>query len=200
MPGKSHTLIALLFSTALLHGCATPLNKGSHCTVDDSFLNAQTTYSWHTDEAITLSDETGYISPTILAQLELALRQELQNKGLTYVDAGASSDQADLTIAINLRTRRELHSMNTSGSPCGHEDCWERIDLGGNVRMDLRTSGFLSADAYFQNKPIWRGWVERWLYPSDRDNALEVVGAALPALFEAFPREATPSNPTGIQQ
>ena len=116
------------------------------------------------------------------------------------MDASPAGDKSDITIAINLRTRRELHSIETSGSVCNQEHCWERVDLGANTRMDLRTSGFLSADAFYQNQPIWRGWVERWLYPGDRDNALEVVGTALPALFETFPRNAAQSNSRGITQ
>ncbi|MFK7912432.1 MAG: DUF4136 domain-containing protein [Pseudomonadales bacterium] len=165
--------------------------------MEDSFLNAQTTYSWHTDTAVALADETGYISPTILVQLEQALQQELLNQGLQYVDATATGDKADVTIAIALRTRRELHSIDTASSSCKHEGCWERIDMGANTRMDLRTSGFLSADAYYQNKPIWRGWVERWLYTGDRDQALEVIGKALPALFETFPRSVANPDSTG---
>ena len=181
----------------LLAGCATSLQTGSHCTVDDNFLNAQSTYSWHEALAVTLVDETGYISPTIMAQLELSLRQALRNKGLEYRDAASTNNLSDLTIAVSLRIRRELYSVDTSSSTCSHEGCWERIDMGSNTRMDLRTTGFLSADAYYRNEPIWRGWVERWLYPSDRDKALEVLGEALPALFQTFPRNLTTQEPIG---
>lgn len=184
------------FACSLI-GCATPLQTGSHCTVDDSFLNAQTTYSWHEGQAVTLVDETGYISPTIMAQLELGLRRELRNKGLEYIDTGSSNKMSDLTIAVSLRTRRELYSVDTTGPTCTNEGCWERIDMGSNTRMDLRTSGFLSADAYYKDEPIWRGWAERWLYPSDRDKALQVIGEALPALFETFPRNLTNQAPIG---
>ena len=94
---------------------------------------------------------------------------------------------ADIEIALTLRTRRELVSMTINESPCTDNNCWERVNPGANTRMDMRTIGFLAADVYYAGEPIWRGWVERNLYPKDRDAAEEVISEAVPALFESFP-------------
>ena len=83
--------------------------------------------------------------------------------------------------------RRELVSMTVNESPCVDTDCWERVDPGGTTRMDMRTIGFMAADVYFSGEPIWRGWVERNLYPKDREAAQTVIAEAVPVLFESFP-------------
>ena len=88
-----------------------------------------------------------------------------------------------------MRLRREIDSTNVYGEELGA--CLDpfclRSPTDPGVRFLTRTVGFLAADAYFDGKPIWRGWVERTLHPSERDNAGAVIGEALPLLFKDFP-------------
>jgi hypothetical protein len=179
--------LRLLLVLLALVGCATPISKGSHCIVEPGYLDNESTFTWYSEPAIDVDDETGYISPTILRVLEQSVVKELKAKGFTFVDPQASDPGTDLQIALRLKTRRELYSLSINESPCRTTDCWERIDMGANVRMDVRTVGFLSADLHHLGEPIWRGWVERELYPSDRDQAESVIEQAVPALFESFP-------------
>jgi hypothetical protein len=121
----------------------------------------------------------------MLKVLEEAVVKRLEAKGFTLVDRADTG--ADVQVALNLRTRRELYSFSSNQSTCLTTDCWERIDMGASVRMDVRTVGFLSADVYHLGDPIWRGWVERSLSPSDRDAGEAVIEQAVPALLESFP-------------
>ena len=176
---RAVALICALFLSA----CATPMQTGNQCVVAPGFLEAQSTFTWRSENPLDLDDQTGYISPIVAKGLSEAVLVELGRKGFTYVE----TEEADIEVALTLRTRRELMSMTINESPCVDADCWERIDPASTTRMDMRTIGFLAADVYFENQPIWRGWVERTLYPKDRDNASAVVSEAVPALFESFP-------------
>lgn len=168
-------------------GCAAPMNKGSHCALEPGSLDDARTFTWQAIPPVDLDDKTGYISPIIVEGLEKAAIAELQRKGLTFTEGKPEEVYADLRVALTLRTRREVVSLSRGGSPCETSDCWERIDLGSVDRMEVRTIGFLAADIYYLGQPVWRGWVERTLYPEDRDNADNVLGEAIPALFESFP-------------
>ncbi len=185
MTARSVRASVYLFACLSLAGCATPMTKGSHCTVEPGYLDDEFTYAWLSSQAIKLNDETGYISPVMLAQLEQAVVNELTTKG--FQQASSEAETAALKVDVSLNIRRELNAISVSDSTCTYGDCWERVDMGANTRMDIRTIGFLSVDVFHQDKPIWRGWVERPLYPKNRDNAGEIISLAVPALFESFP-------------
>lgn len=183
-------LLAML--ALALTACATPMQTGSQCVVAPGFLSGQSTFTWRSDKVLDLDDGTGYVSPLVEQGLAQAVIAELRGKGFEFVERieGASADveqSSDIEVALTLRTRRELVSMTVNESPCVETDCWERVDPGSNTRMDMRTVGFLAADVYFGGEPIWRGWVERNLYPKDRDESDAVVREAVPALFATFP-------------
>jgi len=182
----------LALAVLVLSACATPMQTGSQCVVAPGFLSGQSTFTWRSDKPLDLDDGTGYVGPLVEQGLAQAVIMELRGKGFEFVERieGASAEveqNADIEIALTLRTRRELVSMTVNESPCLDTDCWERVDPGSNTRMDMRTVGFLAADVYFTGEPIWRGWVERNLYPKDRDESATVVREAVPALFETFP-------------
>ena len=165
------------------------MHAGSQCVVEEGSLSGFDAYAWRNDPPIQVRDDTGYVSPLAVADLQRAVQQEMRNKGFQRLQSHAAVDGANggLTLALTLRTRRELVSMTNTGSLCQTVDCWERIDMTSEARMDIRTIGFLAADVFMDGKPIWRGWVETTLYPKDRDRTGEVIGRAVPKLFESFP-------------
>lgn len=178
----------LLMLVVVLSGCAAaPLNKGSHCSVEPGSMASLKTFTWYAEPPVDLDDHTGYVSPVIVRGLEKAAIGELQKKGFQFLAGKPGEVSADLQVALTFRTRREVVSMTTTSSPCDTTDCWERVDMGTAERMEIRTIGFLAADVYYLGEPVWRGWVERTLYPEDRDHAEKVLGTAIPALFETFP-------------
>ena len=182
----------LVIVTALvLTACQAPMQTGNQCVVAPGFLSGASTFTWRSDKALDLDDHTGYISPLVEKGLAQAVVAELASKGFSFVervDTAAEGEQtADIEVALTLRTRRELVSMTVNESPCVDTDCWERVDPGSTTRMDMRTIGFLAADVYYADEPIWRGWVERNLYPKDREQTATVVHESIPALFESFP-------------
>ena len=191
MRQRASRLMALVL-VLLLSACQTPMLTGNQCAVAPGFLAGQSTFTWHSDNPLDLDDRTGYISPLMEKGITQAVIAELSRKGFSFVErvqgSGPNAVQnADVEVALTLRTRRELVSMTVNESPCVDTDCWERIDPGASTRMDMRTIGFLAADVYFAGEPIWRGWVERNLYPKDREQSETVVSESVPALFESFP-------------
>ena len=181
------TALANLVLLCLL-GCAARVERGSHCTVDPGFLAGEQQFAWSSLGPVDLIDESGYISPAIVEQLKDRVVLEMQNKGFELVTRDQSSNPAMLELQLYLRARRELHSTGPQGStgPCTYPNCWQAPN-NANVQFTTHTVGFLAADLYYEGKPIWRGWVERMLYPSERDNAMNVLNEAVPLLFENFP-------------
>jgi len=170
------------FAVLLLTACQAPMQSGSQCVVEEGYLDTESTFNWR-DSGLDVRDDTGYVSPLVKQGLQQAVVTELAGKGFSFAQDSASS----VEVMLTLRTRRELVSFETGGSPCNDADCWERIEPGAGTRMDIRTIGFLAADVFYQGQPIWRGWVETNLFPSDRDASAEVIARAVPKLFESFP-------------
>lgn len=177
-------VLVLLTATA---ACQTMLDQGSQCTVEPGYLDSVKRISWQGGVGVQVSDKTGYVSPIVVRSLQHAIEAELQKKGFVVSRENGADDQADTQLVVALNTRRELVRYESAGSPCDELDCWERIDPGSATRMDIRTIGFLSADVFHLDNPIWRGWVETSLYPKDRDRADDVIARAVPALFNDFP-------------
>ena len=179
----------LLGVLLVLAGCQTPMQTGNQCVVAPGFLAGQSTFTWRSDNPLDLDDRTGYVSPLMAKGITQAVIAELASKGFTFVERvpGIEEQAADIELALTMRTRRELVSLTIDDSPCIDNDCWERVDAGSTTRMDMRTIGFLAADVYFADEPIWRGWVERNLYPKDREQSEVVISESIPALFESFP-------------
>lgn len=167
-------------------GCTSTIQEGSHCTVEPGFLDSAATYSWLSDNAITVHDETGYISPAIVAALRDRVVTDLAAKGFVLSDPTAQADA--LQIQLTLRVRREIVAVSRDDrmDGCRFPDCIQSPTDPGNW-IFTKTIGFLSADAYFDEEPIWRGWVEQELFPADRDRADAVLSEAVPRLLNAFP-------------
>ncbi len=184
--------IWILMAALCVAGCQAPMQTGSQCVVAAGFLSEASTFTWRSDQPLDLDDQTGYVSPLVAKGLTQAVTAELKNKGFAFVErvteeTPTTEQIADIEVALILRTRRELVSMTVNESPCVDTDCWERVDPGATTRMDMRTIGFLAADVYYAGEPIWRGWVERNLFPKDRDQSDAVIRESIPALFESFP-------------
>jgi hypothetical protein len=179
--------IAALAFIFLLTGCATPVQTGSQCVVPEGALDQETTFTWRSAQATSLDDATGYISPLVVEALEKEVIRELESKGLSFVERRDGDQLTDLELSLTLKTRRELICRTVDEVPCIGDDCKACFELSPNAHIEYRTVGFLAADIYFLDKPTWRGWVERPLYPSERDNPVGVMDAVIPVLFETFP-------------
>lgn len=184
-------LLCVILSHVLLSGCATNIEAGSHGDRDAAFFDDEKQLVWQPDEAIDLIDESGYISPTILAYLKERVVQELNEKGFDVVeptqlaDDNAMATTERMTIQLYLRTRREMVASQPAGqieAPCFQPGCW-RATCDIRQLTQIQTTGFLAADIYHRGKAIWRGWVERLLYPDERDQANTIIDTAVPLLF-----------------
>ena len=185
MPPPLRRLLSatLAAGTVLLGGCAS-LDHGAHCIAEPGVLDEERQFVWAADGAVDLIDESGAVSPAIVELLKERVTLELASKGFERVDDPAQL--VNVTVRIYLRTRRELISTGPQGGsvgPCAFPDCWH--DNGRN--FSIQTRGFLAADVYYLGRPIWRGWVERGLHPSQRDQARAVIEEAVPLLFAQFP-------------
>ena len=171
-----------------LAGCATPMQTGSQCVAPEGSLDNETTFTWRSTPAISVDDATGYISPLVVEGLEREVIRELQTKGLMFVERREDDQLADLELSLTLKTRREVICRTVDEVPCLGPECQNTcFELSPNAHVEYQTVGFIAADIYFLGEPTWRGWVERPLYPSERDNPSGVMESVIPALFETFP-------------
>lgn len=183
------TLVAIIFLGAIA-GCATTMDSGSHCTVEEGFLRAQRTFAWSEEGAVDLIDESGYVSPAIIERLKKSVIRELGLKGFRWIESPSVENPVDMTVQIYLRTRREVVSTTAYGrsrGPCVYPNCEQATRTNG-LPINIQTTGFLAADVFYQGEAIWRGWIERLLYPSDRDEAEAIITEAVPKLFEKLPQ------------
>lgn len=177
---------SLLFLSVLLAaGCQTPMYSGSQCVLEPGSMMSMQSYAWKNSDPIEVIDRTGFVSPMVVRRLKSAVERELATKGFRPVRP--NEDSADIDLAVTLRTSRELVSYEMDSQVCADSACWERANTGDNMRMETRTVGFLAADVYLDDAPVWRGWVETSLFREDRDDPSEVMGRAIPKLFETFP-------------
>lgn len=177
-----HLAASCFAGLLFISGCTTPMNSGSQCTVDPAFFNTMSTFAWRTTDSWTVKDDTGFVSPIIEQQLRNRFVKEMASKGFREI---AEPNDETLRVAVSLITRRELQSFDVDANNC--PDCWEPVAPSSNVRMTLRTIGFLAFDVYSDGRPVWRSWVERVLYPEDRDKAADVLEQAVPKLLSEFP-------------
>ena len=73
--GASMVVLGLLASA-----CQAPMQTGSQCVVEPGYLDDKPAYTWRGD-AIDLQDETGYVSPIVVKELEGAVQAHLEQKG-----------------------------------------------------------------------------------------------------------------------
>ncbi len=158
------------------------MQSGSDCVVDRIYFDARTTYAWRSAEKVSYKDDTGYVSPLILDALVQGIDDALQRKGLQK-----ATSNPDMEIAVDLTIRRELRSITQSTTACSGLGCWEVVGMESGAQYNVVTVGFLALDVYAENKAVWRSWVERNLYPSERDNYTQVLDAAVAALTKPFP-------------
>ena len=173
----------VLLVLLVLGGCQTRIDRGVQCMVEPGALSEAQTFSWLEGEPVKLRDPTGYVSPLAVERLKGAVQAELEGKGLRLFDP--STDLiSDLAVSLTLRTRRELVGTQSSAV-----DCTQDCEGAGGVatRMDIRTIGFLAADVYQADLPVWHAWVETTLYPENRDQVGQVIARVVPALLADFP-------------
>lgn len=181
--------IAILACLAL-GGCATPIQTGSQCTVEPGAFDDEQTFTWHSEPAVALDDQTGFVSPLVVKALEARVIEELSRKGFKFVERRETDvdDQwSDLEVSLTLKTRREIICMSADGFQCGRGDCRDCVDFNFPASMETRSVGFLAADIFYLGSPVWRGWVERDLFVGDRNNTDAVINEAVPVLFGTFP-------------
>ncbi len=176
---RSVTLLTLLLLTA----ACTSLKTGSECYIDEQTLSGYQTFSWISDDALTVFDETQYISPLMIEQIVNGIQNGFEDAGYTVIE---SEDDADFLVSAVITTR-QAHE-DTIYFPARSPDALNSIERG-DVNLELKTSGFLAVDVYdgTTGQPLWRGWAERPLNISDRKNAKTVIRQAVTTIIAQFP-------------
>ncbi|MGI9285605.1 MAG: DUF4136 domain-containing protein [Pseudomonadales bacterium] len=176
---RSFTLLTLLlFITA-----CTSLKTGSECYIDEQTLSGYQTFSWISDDALTVFDETHYISPLMIEQIINGIQNGFEDAGYSAIE---SEDDADFLVSAVITTRQSHEDVIYF--PARSPDALSSIERG-DVHLKLKTSGFLAVDVYdgTTGAPLWRGWAERPLEISDRNNAKQVIRQAVTTIIAQFP-------------
>lgn len=173
------TLLAVL----LIAAACTSLKTGSECYIDEKTLTGYQTFSWISADALTVFDETQYISPLMVEQIMNGIQTGFEEAGYTMIE---SEDAADFLVSAVITTRQSREG--TIYFPARSPDVLHSIERG-NVRLEVKTSGFLAVDVYdgTSGQPLWRGWAQRPLDISDHKNAKTVIRQAVTTIIAQFP-------------
>lgn len=174
--------LALLTLLILATAC-TSLQTGSECYIDEEILSGYQTFSWISDDALTVFDETQYVSPLMIEQIINGIQNGFEDAGYTVIE---SEEDADFLVSAVITTRQSRE--DTIYFPARSPDVLNSIERG-DVNLELKTSGFLAVDVYdgTTGQPLWRGWAERPLDISDRKNAKTVIRQAVTTIIAQFP-------------
>lgn len=179
-----HTLRGITLLTLLLLATAcTTLTTGSECYIDERVLSGYQTFSWISDDAVTVFDETQYVSPLMIEQIINGIQNGFEDAGYTAIE---SEDDADFLVSAVVTTHQARE--DTIYFPAKSPDALNSIERG-DVHLELKTSGFLAVDVYdgTTGQPLWRGWAERPLNISDRNSAKSVIRQAVTTIIAQFP-------------
>lgn len=176
---RSITLLTLL----LLSASCTTLKTGSECYIDEETLTGYQTFSWISEDAMTVYDETQYVSPLMIELIMNGIQNGFEDAGYSIIE---SEEDADFLVSAVITTR-QTHE-DTIYFPAKSPDFLNSVERG-DVHLELKTSGFLAVDVYdgMTGQPLWRGWAERPLDISDRNNAKKVIRQAVTTIIAQFP-------------
>ncbi|MGI9292532.1 MAG: DUF4136 domain-containing protein [Pseudomonadales bacterium] len=171
-------LALLLFITA-----CTTLKTGSECYIDEETLAGYQTFSWISANALTVYDETQYVSPRMIEQIMDGIQNGFEDAGYGAIE---SEEDADFLVSAVITTRQTREDVIYF--PAKSPDFLNSVERG-DVHLKLKTSGFLAVDVYdgTTGAPLWRGWAERPLDISDRKKAKQVIRQAVTTIIAQFP-------------
>ncbi len=179
-----NTLRTIALLTFLLWTTAcTTLTTGSECYIDEQLLTGYQTFSWISDDALTVYDETQYVSPLMIEQIINGIQNGFEDAGYSVIE---SEDDADFLVSAVITTRQTRE--DTIYFPAKSPDALNSIERG-DVHLKAKVSGFLAVDVYdgTTGQPLWRGWAERPLDISDRKNAKTIIRQAVTTIIAQFP-------------
>lgn len=180
----THTLRSITLVTCLLFaaGCTT-LQTGSECYIDEQVLSGYQTFSWISEEALIVYDETQGISAEMIEQIMNGIQNGFEDAGYSLIE---SEDDADFLVSAVITTHQTRE--DTIYFPAKSPDALSSIERG-DVHLQAKTNGFLAVDVYdgITGQPLWRGWAERPLNISDRKNAKTIIRQAVTTIIAQFP-------------
>ncbi len=174
--------IALLTCVLLVTACSS-LKTGSECYIDEQILSGYQTFSWISDDALIMYDETQRVSPLMIEQVMNGIQNGFEDAGYTMIE---SEDDADFLVSAVITTH-QTHE-DTIYFPAKSPDALSSIERG-DVHLEAKINGFLAVDVYdgTTGQPLWRGWAERPLNISDRKNAKTIIRQAVTSIIAQFP-------------
>ena len=183
LPG---TMFLLLFA-GLLSGCAT-INTGSHFD-ETADVRSYQSFSWIENDPLISVDSTIPVSALAKSMIKTAIRDELTEKGYTFVE---DRDEADFVVAYTIGTRENIR---VDSYPVEYRGRWgwhvpyTYYDYR-EVSAHSYTKGTLSVDVFDNEsrKPVWHGWAEKTITQSDREDPGPSINAGVNLLFGSFPR------------
>lgn len=177
----------LLICASLLSGCAT-ITTGSHFD-EAADVRSYQSFSWIEDDPLISVDSTIPVSALAKSMINAAIRDELTEKGYTFVE---DRDAADFVVAYTIGTRENIR---IDAYPVEYRGRWgwhvpySYYDYR-EVSAHSYTKGTLSVDVFDNDsrKPVWHGWAEKTVTQSDREDPGPSINEGVNLLFESFPR------------
>lgn len=171
-----------LFILALT-GC-TAMRSGSSCTVEDAYFSSHRTFAWSDDFARVTKDPLDAIAPVTLEQIRAEISAQLQTLGFIVTD---NVHSADVMVSFVVATRQEY--MGTTY--VDYYPWWgvHRYPVLVQYQGRKASEAFLAIDLQesMTGRPLWRGWAEKSVSPSDRRASEVIIKEAVASILTHLP-------------
>ncbi len=149
------------------------------------------TWSFISDRPMIVSSTTGAVNPLLQSRIMDAIREDMNQKGFTYVE---EPDSADFVISFTVGSREQI---KVTEYPASYQMSYGRyyryggygMTYGTETRVRQYTEGQLAVDIFDVDSraPAFHGTASTRLTESDRENPEPLIRAALTEALKGFP-------------
>ena len=170
----------------LISACAT-IQTGSHYDETTNFGEYQS-FSWVDEDPYITGEAAVLVSPLAQQQIKDAIHSQLEQKGYLYTqDRGNADFAVSYTVGTRETIRIDSYPVEYRGSWGWHVpySYYSYRDVSAHTY----TKGTLGVDIFDNEsgKPVWHGWAEKTVTPSDRQDPTESIEEGVKLLFADFP-------------
>lgn len=188
---------ALLLPILCVLGACAQITTGSACVAEDDYFIGQRTLSWAPDFAQITHDPLDAIAPVTLEQIRAETQRQFELLGYEFV---SDIEASDMTLSFVVATRQEI----VRGSYADRHPFWWGVYGEPSVvyYAEPIKEAFLAIDLSESstNRPLWRGWAEKPVTPSDRADPTPLIESAVASILTELPGAARPEAGSFLEQ
>mgnify|MGYP005730171061 CR=1 FL=1 len=181
-------LITSITALVLLSSCA-GIRTGSVCIAEDEYWAGQQFLAWAEGYAYVGSDPLYAIAPVTVEQIKDEAERQFEMLGYRFTDDAAV---ADMELSFVVATSEELISISDA-----EDTYWWGVAGAPNKGyggVGSVKEAFLAIDLVDagSRRPLWRGWAEKTVAPTDREDPMPLIEEAVASILAELPAAARP--------